>query len=475
MADTSNLSNYLKDIADAIREKKGTEEQIPAADFDTEIKSIETGSDTSDATATADDILNPKTAYVKGQKITGSIIPNYVDASKNITYNQFDSSIAMCDYRLDLGYYICINETNNTLNIYSIDTNELIKTYNTESEISTVSSTLNLKLKNAKFSKNAVVDNTYNIITNMFNIVNNRTYYVGLAVIRFNLNEPQATGISFNTYEVDGKDYGTSNRSHGTGLIENNNYVVSTIETSSSYWLSSPGDARFYYIDNDTNTITRKFKFDLGQITGTIPFLTDDNKFLVVQSPSHYYIGKIDDSYNSISVISSKDISTANPRCITTNNGVIFNNNYYTSNGVVHTYTNLPFSYNDNVIYFKGYLIQFNNTSTVNIYELNNDTFEITFVKSILVDGIPNDAFYGESEAVNSFDYPLFNTNDLLFTTTTSKNYVLYIDALAKVLSSLEIKDKIYYDTSSSGTTSDKVLFGNTYYNFNGNQHRNYA
>lgn len=75
MADITNLTNFLNDVAGAIKEKTGKEEKIPAANFDTEILSIEGGTDTSDATATQKDIIQGKTAYGAEGKITGSFVP----------------------------------------------------------------------------------------------------------------------------------------------------------------------------------------------------------------------------------------------------------------------------------------------------------------------------------------------------------------------------------------------------------------
>ncbi len=78
-----SLSELFKAVADAIRAKTGTSDAIVADDFPNVIMNISTGTDTSDATAAAADILSGKTAYLANGKTTGSM-PNNGGISQSL-------------------------------------------------------------------------------------------------------------------------------------------------------------------------------------------------------------------------------------------------------------------------------------------------------------------------------------------------------------------------------------------------------
>lgn len=75
MAKNDNLQDFIADLGEGIKQKKGypASQKINPQDFRSEIASIQTGDDTSGDTAVASDILQGKTAHARGVKLTGSI------------------------------------------------------------------------------------------------------------------------------------------------------------------------------------------------------------------------------------------------------------------------------------------------------------------------------------------------------------------------------------------------------------------
>lgn len=107
MARTNTLGNFLTDVADSIREKKGTSEPILASDFDTEIASIESGTDLSEYFGSIESNTSPQ-VYSWGLNLALKKIPD-------ITIDNSVTSLGSAFYSLNASEIGKITYTGTTL------------------------------------------------------------------------------------------------------------------------------------------------------------------------------------------------------------------------------------------------------------------------------------------------------------------------------------------------------------------------
>lgn len=91
---TTDLKTHLTEVAEAIRVKRGHDNLLSPQDFVEEILEIETGTDTSDATAAADEIFAGETAYGPDGKVTGTFTIDDELTEQNDLISQITTLVA---------------------------------------------------------------------------------------------------------------------------------------------------------------------------------------------------------------------------------------------------------------------------------------------------------------------------------------------------------------------------------------------
>lgn len=254
MARTNNLSNFLTDVAGAIKEKKGSETAIPAANFDTEIRNLPSQGTyqhkTVPVTQNGTQTVIPDAGYDAIDELTiNTAVPEKQLQTKTYNFTQN----ATLELTPDSGYD-GFNQVNLNINVAGGEVNNQDKTI-TENGVYTADqgyTGIGTATVNVPVPQNMSVNIPASVTVDMFD--DSTRLNVPLFVLPSNIPNITVAGLFYGKY--------SSEDEWGTGSVNGSVYVTEgTLSKAvymdiNSYW-SSYGKLRVILVADGYNTVVQ--------------------------------------------------------------------------------------------------------------------------------------------------------------------------------------------------------------------------
>ena len=418
------------------------------------------GQNTSDATATADDIIAPKTAYVNGEKIEGAIIPSYAYASLS-DYETVNNTNNFED--IDLSNNMAVSYNGNTITLYKLNTNlEIEKSFEipVDWNTNTTKTVTSVRLFKGNF------DDGYVIYVSVLDTV--APY---LTITRIAVSKDLDELISKVTYNDPNQNY------YETALkfYQLNAVIPSPVNSHQVAYISAnyqkdPTNIYVHKLDfsSTTPTLTRSprlynslnFSYTDNEMNSNLIFDLDGKyiSVLIILPRSGRNISAVYDFETMSNVVSLLHQSDANVRGIplfNLNESVyavyqnqlllLQSNSYSEINDFTNNITKLE---NRFITFMDNILVYTPSTKSLSRYMLND-----TRTDFILKESLSN---------INSFNY---YKNGLW---CNSYNQIYCWESGTGELRQLEAKGKTLYITDNADVTASDILKGKVAYGSNG-------